>query len=138
MENMNDKIKSIAYKLVDAVVAKDEKKIAKIESALETMLQAQYDPYGSVSKLFNYISAFHKQIRQNDTLITQAAWKALNSAVVSLMGDSIDQWRWYSSFENYFAHASSMLAFEAEKEEAEKAEAERAKTIEGAFASLGL
>lgn len=141
MENMN-KLKNVAYKLHEKILNKNIKKIAEIGSALNQMLEVNYDPQEAVSKLYSYITAFQKNLEEaekaNDSLRIQASWKALHNAISSVMGDDIDQWRWYDRFENYMASATSMLVFEAEQEVQEKALEKQKKTVDNAFASLGL
>lgn len=141
MENMN-KLKNVAYKLHENVLNKNTDKIAEIAKALRQMLDVNYDPQEAVSKLHSYITAFQMNLENSektkDSLRAKAAWKAFHAAVSSIMSDDVDQWRWYDKFENYMANATSMLVFEAEQEAQEKALEKQKKTVDDAFASLGL
>lgn len=137
-----NKLKNVAYKLHENILKRDIKKIQEIDAALKQMLEVDFDPQEAISKLHSYIVAFQQNLesgeKDKDSIRIQASWKALCSAISSIMSDDIDQWRWYDSFQNYMASATSMLVFEAEQEAQKETLEKQKKVVEDAFASLGL
>jgi hypothetical protein len=136
------KIKNVAYKLHENILKRDIKNIKEIDAALKQMLEVDFDPQEAVSKLHSYIAAFQTNLesgeKDKDSIRIRASWKALCAAISSIMGDDVDQWRWYDKFENYMVSATSLLVFEAEQEAQKETLEKQKKAVEDAFASLGL
>lgn len=132
MENMNDKLKELANKIISATTQKDIATVMDITSAVDNLLDAEFDPHKAVTKLSCYLHDFIKA--KGSQNLNNAAWRALSTAIRHMVGDDISQWRWYDRFETYLQYAHSIEIAEEEKQDHEKKE----KQVQDIFASLGL
>lgn len=142
MENNMSKIKNVARMMHGTILERNISGIHRIESALNQMLEVDFDPQSSVSKLYSYIADFNEKLEQADELkdstISSAAWKALELVVYNLLTSDVEGWKWYEKFEFYYRISHRNILEAETKADEKKAAAHKAEVIKDAFASLGL
>jgi hypothetical protein len=131
---MENKIKSIAQKIVNAALKKDNSDVMNITAAVNDLLDAGFDPHGSLTKLYCYLHDFIDA--ESETPV--AAWRALSTACQYLIPEPVEQWKWCDSFAIFLCHAKQAEIVSSENAKAETEKLKRNKAIEDAFASIGL
>lgn len=130
---MDTKIKEIAKKIVNAALNQDIRDVMNITAAVNDLLDAGFDPHGSLTKLYCYL---HDFIDVKDEY-PNAAWRALRTSCQYLVGEDILPWG-DDSFELFLYHAKQVETIHNAEEKSELEKLKRNKAIEDEFASIGL